>query len=120
MKSILFFVKTTVKGGVIFFLPIVFIAIAIEKIIAVFTKIISPLAIKLGIDNLAGKATISILIVIVVLLLCFLGGLLMKIRKLQKLNQALDEKLTNLIPTYKELKSKTAGKLGVEESAHQE
>ena len=111
MKSILFFIKTTVKGGIIFFLPIVFIAIAIEKVAVVFTKIISPLALKFGIDKIAGKATITILIVIVVLLICFFGGLLMKIRKLQTLNKKLDKKLTELIPTYGEIKSKAAGKL---------
>jgi len=108
MKSVLFFIKTTVKGGIIFFLPLVFIAIAIEKVVVVFTKIISPLAIKLGIDNIAGKATVTILIVIIVLFICFFGGLLMKIRKLQKLNEALDKKLMELVPSYSQIKEKAA------------
>ncbi|HRI22877.1 MAG TPA: hypothetical protein PLA68_18090, partial [Panacibacter sp.] len=89
-------------------LPLVFIAIAIEKVVVVFTKIISPLAIKLGIDNIAGKATVTILIVIIVLFICFFGGLLMKIRKLQKLNEALDKKLMELVPSYSQIKEKAA------------
>ncbi|MBK9730431.1 MAG: hypothetical protein IPO83_03945 [Chitinophagaceae bacterium] len=111
MKSIWFFLKTTVKGGALFFLPIIFLIIAVEKVIKIFTGIISPVAEKLGIDTIAGKATISILIVIVVLLICFLGGMLMRIKVLQKLNQVLDEKLATLVPAYSELKSKTTGKL---------
>jgi uncharacterized membrane protein len=106
MQSILFFIKTTIKGGILFFLPAVFLVLVIEKVIALFTKIITPVAVKFGIENFAGKATIGILIVLSALLICFIGGLLMRIRKLQQLNYMLDQKLSQFIPSYTKVKDK--------------
>ena len=108
MKVFYQFLKTTIGGGILFFLPIVVIYITIEKVIEVFTKVITPIATKLGIENFAGKATISLLIALAVLFICFIGGLLMKIRQLEKLNQKLDETLTQILPAYTDIKSKTA------------
>ena len=107
MQSIWFFIKTTVKGGIFFFLPLFFIFMVIEKAFIVLSKVISPLAIKFGIHNIAGRASIGILIVIVIILICFIGGLLTRIRQLKKLNERLDETLTDLLPQYRILKSKT-------------
>lgn len=104
MKSLLFFIKTTLKGGVLFFLPIIFLLIIFEKIVEVFSKFITPIAIKYGIDNIAGKATLGLLILIVVLLLCFIGGLLMRIKQLEKMNHTLDGMLVSFLPSYKKIK----------------
>ena len=111
MQIIYRFLKTTVKGGILFFLPLVVIYIAVEKVIAIFTKVITPIATKLGIEHIGGQATIGLLIALLVLFICFIGGLLMKIKKLEKLNRMLDEKLTSVLPSYTEIKSKTAGQI---------
>ena len=111
MQTIYHFLKTTVKGGILFFLPLVVIYIAIEKVIDLFTKVITPITTKLGIENIAGQATVGLLIALLVLFICFIGGLLMKIKKLEKLNRMLDEKLTSVLPSYTEIKSKTAGQI---------
>ena len=107
MNSIWFFIKTTVKGGVFFFLPLFFIVMVIEKAFIVLSKVISPLAIKFGVHNFAGRASIGILILIVIILICFIGGLLTRIRQLKRLNEKLDETLTDLVPQYRILRSKT-------------
>lgn len=106
MKSIWFFMKTTIKGGMFFLLPFVFIVMIVEKIISLISSIITPFATKFGIQHFAGKATIGILIALSIFAICFLGGLLMRINIFKKLNKKLDEKLLKLFPAYDELKSK--------------
>lgn len=77
----------------------------IEKAISFTTTIITPLAEKFGIEHFAGKATIGILIVFLILAICFLGGLLMRIKLFEKLNQKLDKILIEFVPSYSKLKS---------------
>ncbi|MEK8180818.1 hypothetical protein WMW71_10755 [Flavobacterium buctense] len=110
MKSIWFFIKVTVRGGILFLLPFVFIIMIVEKIISILSSIITPLAAKFGIDHFAGKATIGILIALCVFIICFLGGLLMRIYIFKRINEILDEKLLKLFPAYDELKSKAPNK----------
>ncbi|WP_310377700.1 hypothetical protein [Flavobacterium sp.] len=98
--------KTTIKGGIFFLLPFVFIVMIVEKIISLISSIITPIATKFGIDHFAGKATIGILIALSVLTVCFFGGLLMRINIFKRLNKKLDEKLLKLFPAYDELKLK--------------
>jgi uncharacterized membrane protein len=107
MKSIWFFIKTTVKGGVFFFFPVVFIYVVIQKASGILAKIITPLAEKFGIDGLAGKATLGILVAIVILLICFIGGLLMRIKQMKRINEKLEEFLMEFTPKYKRIKPKS-------------
>jgi len=106
LKSIWFFIKVTIRGGILFMLPFVFIILVTEKIISILSSIITPLAVKFGIDHFAGKATIGILIVFCVFVICFLSGLLMRIYIFKRINQILDDKLLKLFPAYDELKAK--------------
>lgn len=119
MKTYIFFIKTTIKGGILFFLPLVFLYMIFEKIESVFSSLITPVAEKLGINNFAGKASITILIVLTVFAICFLGGLLMRMTVFKNISEALDEKLSKVLPGYKKMKTKTLEKLdAVNENKH--
>lgn len=111
MKSFWFFIQTTVKGGVFFFLPLVFIGVVIQKAVTVLSAIIGPLAAKFGIQNLAGKATLGILVAIAILLICFFGGLLMRVKQLKKINEKLEDLVIKAFPNYKNYQPKTTKKL---------
>ena len=115
----MFFIKTTIKGGILFFLPLVFLYMIFEKIESVFSSLITPFAEKLGINNFAGKASITILIALTVLAVCFLGGLLMRMTMFKNISEKLDEKLSKVVPAYKKMKTKTLEKLDtIDESKH--
>jgi len=79
MKSIWFFILTTIKGGLFFFIPVVLIGILLHKAFTIISHFIGPLAEKIGVEKLAGKATLTIIVLFLFLLLCFCVGLLMRI-----------------------------------------
>lgn len=111
MKVSVFFIKTTVKGGILFFLPLIFLYMMYEKIKPVFSTLIIPVAEKFGINNFAGRASIGILIVVTVLVICFLGGLLMRMTIFKNISAKLDKELSQIVPAYNKMKTKTVGKL---------
>jgi hypothetical protein len=61
--------------------------------------------VQLGINDIAGKATLTMMVLLLMLLLCFCGGLLMRIKKLKQLNKKLEDFASSFIPDYKKLKS---------------
>lgn len=60
----------------------------------------------MGIDKFAGKATLSILVVFVMLLLCFISGLLIKPRRIKQFNKRLEALLLTFIPDYDKARAK--------------
>jgi hypothetical protein len=112
MKSILSFLRTTLTGGVLFFLPLVFIMIALKHGAETIGAIVGPLATRLGIENIAGKATVTILVVLVIVFICFIGGLLARSRHLKKMNDSVDSLLMAFIPGYDKFKAQAKSKLG--------
>jgi hypothetical protein len=106
MQRLWRFVITTVKGGVFFFLPLVFCWIVLQKAIGIISGIVQPLAERLGIDALAGRATLGLLVGLVILLICFFGGLLLKVSRVKRVNQRLERFLGMFFPQYMEMRSK--------------
>jgi uncharacterized protein HemY len=90
MKAIWFFTLTTIKGGIYFFFPIFFIGILLQKTYHLMHEIVAPIATSLGIEGFAGKASLTILVILCIILICFIGGLLMKIKQLKQFNQELE------------------------------
>jgi hypothetical protein len=115
MKSILSFLRTTLTGGVLFFLPLVFIMIAVKHGVETLRSVLGPLAIRLGIENVAGKATITLLVVLVIILICFIGGLLARLPQLKKLNEFVENNLMVFIPGYDQFKTQARDKIGASE-----
>lgn len=111
MKSILFFFKTSIVGGVTFFLPLVFLMIMLKHAVEELTRVVGPLAEKLGIATIAGKATILILVITIILVICFLGGLLMRLPQFKKLNEAVEDNVMALIPGYGTFKQTALSKI---------
>jgi hypothetical protein len=60
----------------------------------------------MGIDKFAVKATLTILVVFVMLLLCFIGGLLIRIRRFKPFNERLEALLLTFIPDYEKVRAK--------------
>lgn len=111
MKSILFFFKTSIIGGVTFFLPLVFLMIMLKHAVEELTRVVGPLAEKLGIATIAGKATILILVISIILVICFLGGLLMRLPQFKQLNELVENNVMTLIPGYDTFKQTALSKV---------
>lgn len=111
MKSILFFLKTSIIGGITFFLPLVFLMIMLKHAVEELTRVVGPLAEKLGIATIAGKATILIFVIVIILLFCFLGGLLMRLPQFRQLNEFIENNLLTLVPGYDTFKQTAMSKV---------
>ena len=106
MQRTMGFVATSIKGGIFFFLPLVFCWIVLKKAIGTVSGLVKPLAERLGVDAFLGKATLGILVAFVILLICFIGGLLLKVRKVRRINERLESFLSMFFPQYLKMRSK--------------
>lgn len=68
--------KTTILGGVLFLAPLAIIAFILGKAFQISTKIVAPLDHLLPIKNFAGIASVNILALLFIILLCYVAGLL--------------------------------------------
>src|SRR5688572_6420525 len=106
MQRLWLFLKTTIKGGIFFFLPLIFVWIVLQKAIGILSGLIKPLAERLGVDAFLGRATLGLLVGFVILLICFCGGLLLRVRKVRRVNQRLESFLGMFFPQYMEMRFK--------------
>lgn len=111
MDTILFFIRTTVMGGITFFLPLMFIKVMLDKAVSELTRMVGPLAEKLGIATIAGQATILMLVILLIILICFFAGLLMRLPQFKKLNELMEDNLMTFVPGYDAYKKKMLSKV---------
>jgi uncharacterized membrane protein len=110
MGAIKTFIKNTIIGGLFFLIPLVFLYIILEKARHILGMVVKPLAEKWQISSLLGKSTVLIMVILSLVIICFLGGLLLKLPFFKNLYEFLDEKVLRFIPGYKSIKM-SAGKL---------
>ncbi|MDN6859371.1 hypothetical protein QO207_22485 [Pseudomonas sp. CAN2814] len=108
------FIKTTIAGGLLFILPLVLLFILIEKAIHLLS---GPLQKVLPIFegfSIAGATSVTVAAVFLLLLFCFLAGLLARTAVASRALQALEDKLLGNLPGYQLLKDATARFTGME------
>jgi uncharacterized membrane protein len=98
------FLKTTVIGGLFFLVPLVVLGLIIFKAIGFMLVVAEPMARFLPIDSFAGIAVVNIVALLVVVLICFLAGLVARSERAQKLVNAAEDKFLQRIPGYTMIK----------------
>lgn len=111
MKPILSFLRDTLTGGILFLLPIVLILMVIGKAFVILEKIASPISDKLPtiILGLNGSRLVAIALLI---LLCFLGGLLFRTQRVKGWISILEEHVLIYLPGYSLIKAVTVDAVG--------
>lgn len=108
------FIKTTIAGGLLFILPLVLLFILIEKAIHLLS---GPLQKVLPIFegfSVAGATSVTVAAIFVLLLFCFLAGLLARTAAASSALRALEDRLLGNLPGYQLLKDATARFTGME------
>lgn len=100
MKTLVQFVKTMLIGGLLVLFPLFGCLYLIVRIAGVLTDFIKPLMAFLPQNHLVGVAVADVASVLVLLLLCFLTGLIVKVSAGRSLGQRL-MRLLNRIPGYR-------------------
>jgi len=111
MKQFLFFVRSTLTGGVLFLLPAVLIYILIDKGFTILMQLSEPISDRMP-DLILGLDGSKIVTILILLLVCFAAGLLFRSKKVKNSIAKLEEKVLVFIPGYILIKSITADAIG--------
>lgn len=103
------FVMTTVIGGVIFLVPVVFLGMVIFKALNFMMLIAKPLANWLPIETLGGVALADIIAIFALLLICFLAGLIARHALAGAFIGQLESKVLVKVPGYAMVKNVLKG-----------
>ncbi len=103
------FVLTTVIGGVLFLVPVVFLGMILAKAASFMMVIAKPMAAWIPVDSIGGVALANLIAIAAVILLCFLAGLVARLALAGKFVKILESKVLIKIPGYSMVKSIAGG-----------
>jgi len=99
-SSIVSAVKATLLGGAVFLIPAFIVFFVLAKIFGMLKSFAAALGPRLGIESAVGGIWLDLAAIAVVLLVCFLGGLLARQATAQRLRSKMDEALLASFPGY--------------------
>jgi uncharacterized membrane protein len=111
------FIKATIVGGLVFLLPLVVIVLIIGKALKISMVVAEPLGALIPIDSVGGVALANILAVLVILVLCYLAGLVAQFASIRRKVAGLEELLIAAIPGYAFAKTMVSGVTKAEDEA---
>ena len=101
--------KTTLLGGILFLVPVAFVAVILGKIFDISMVVAAPVDRLVPLTSIAGVATANIIAIILILIVCFLAGLLAQRSFFSHRMGKLDNFLIDLIPGYAVAKGIVSG-----------
>ncbi|UWY29609.1 DUF502 domain-containing protein [Flavobacterium sp. TR2] len=114
MKSIFKIIKATFLGGILFLAPLVVLLIILEKGYGIIQKITLPFANHLPRIHVLGIALQELVGIIIIILICFLAGLLAKSAQAKRLIQRLEDGILSFVPGYSFMKNMNENIMGLE------
>lgn len=114
MNSILKIIKATFLGGILFLVPLVVLIIVLEKGYGLVQKTTLPLVSTLPKVSVLGLAIQELVGILIIILICFIAGLLAKTAAAEKLVQKLEDGILSFVPGYSFMKSMNENILGFE------
>jgi len=103
------FIMTTVIGGMIFLVPVVFLGMAILEAVDLMILVATPLADWIPVETVGGVALANIIAVVALLLICFVAGLVARHALAGNLMRQLETKLLEKLPGYAMIKNVLKG-----------
>jgi uncharacterized membrane protein len=114
MKSILKIIKATFLGGILFLAPLILLIVIFEKGFILIQKITLPLVSHLPRVHFLGLALQELIGIFIIIIICFIAGLLGRTAKAQKLIQKLENGILSFIPGYSFIKKTNENIMGFE------
>jgi uncharacterized membrane protein len=104
-------IRTTIFGGIIFLIPVAIFVAVIGQGLKIAGTIARPVADALPVDMIGGVAVAHVLAIVLLLLVCFMAGLLARLALARKAVNALEANVLSRLPAYALLKTKTQSML---------
>src|SRR6478735_9788314 len=114
MKTLYRFIVNTFTGGILFLLPVTLLIMILAKINGFMLTISEPLAKRLP-DVFFGFDGSRLLAILLIVFVCFLGGLAFMAKLVRRLIGKLEGKVLSHIPGYTMFKSLAADTVGAED-----
>jgi uncharacterized membrane protein len=116
MRGILTFLRATLVGGLLFLTPLVVLVVVINKALTFGARLIRPLADRVPYSLGLGPAKAYVAAGLLLVLICFLAGLLARSALARKSVQMIEGSVLSFIPGYEYLKQAGASVLGAMET----
>ena len=110
------FIKTTIIGGLVFMVPIVIIVAIVGKAFRIMLMVAAPLMAYIPTGSIGGIAVVNLLLLLMIVLLCFIAGLIARSAVAKRIYRSLDATL-QAIPGYAFIKGYTDSMSNTEEAA---
>ncbi len=120
MKKLSGFIRTTVVGGVFYLVPIIVLLAVIGKAMGISHKLVAPLAKIFQLHGPVSFLSERVLAIIVIVLFCFVAGLIAKTAGGKRFTRWLEANVLSLVPGYALVKSMSESLSGVEEQSGRE
>jgi uncharacterized membrane protein len=108
-KPLVSFVITTVIGGLVFLVPVMFLVFILGKAVGFMMVIAKPLADWLPVDTVGGVALANLIAILAVVLVSFLAGLVARHTMAGSFVKSLESKVLLKIPGYAMIKGIKSG-----------
>ena len=108
-------IRTTIIGGIIFLIPIAILVAVVGQGLKIAGAIAKPVAAVLPVDMIGGVAVAHVLAIVLLLVICFIAGLLARVALARKAVRALEANVLSKLPAYALLKTKTQSMLSPED-----
>ncbi|MFB9078439.1 DUF502 domain-containing protein [Flavobacterium procerum] len=114
MKRIFKIIKATFLGGILFLAPLVVLLVIIQKGYGIIQKVTLPLVNNLPRVHVLGIALQELIGIVIIILICFIAGLLARTAKAKNLIQKLENGILSFVPGYSFMKSMNENIMGIE------
>lgn len=111
MNKLVKFIKVTLAGGILFLIPMIVLIVVVAKAMNLLKHVSKPLAERLGYTQVAGIGLSTLISIFLLLVLCFLAGLLMRTPRAKQLKTWLETSVLVYIPGYSYLQALSTDKL---------
>jgi uncharacterized membrane protein len=108
-------IRTTIIGGIIFLIPIAILVAVIGQGLKIAGVVAKPVANAFPVDMIGGAAVAHALAIALLLLTCFMAGLLARLALARKAVGALEANVLSRVPAYALLKTKTQSMLSADD-----
>ncbi|MFT3822380.1 MAG: DUF502 domain-containing protein [Chitinophagaceae bacterium] len=94
------FLSKTIAGGVLFLIPLVVLVVILEKALTIIHKLLNPLLKSFPNNMIGGIGVHELIAACILIIICFLAGLLASTSAAKSLIKMLETKVLSLIPGY--------------------
>ena len=101
------FVKSALIGGIFIVLPIVLVVFLVAEALDMIGTFTDPIAELLPVEEIGGVAVAELVGLLILLLICFLAGALVKTKAGSRANNWLEENVLGRVPGYRAIRNLT-------------